>query len=90
MAAKRNPLPGMQLSGGNRPSLRTSDATLLRGGEGEMVPRHESDLTRTCCRKMDMSTIGWRKLRRSNGRKHTLLQVSVIVTDNPLNSFSGH
>lgn len=88
-AKKRNPLPSMQLSGGNRPSLLTSDATLLHGGEGEMVPRHESDLTRTCCRKMDMSTIGWRKLRRNNGRRHILLQVSVIVTDDPLNSFFG-
>lgn len=80
----------MQMRGANRPNLRASDAILLHGGEGEMVPRHESDLTQTCCQKMDMSTIGWRKLRRNNGRKRNLLQVSVIVTDNPLNSFSEH
>ncbi|OBT75964.1 hypothetical protein VF21_05768 [Pseudogymnoascus sp. 05NY08] len=60
MAAERNPLPGMQLSGGNRPSLRTrtSDATVLHGGVGEVLPRHESDLTLRR-RRMDMSTIDY-------------------------------
>ncbi|OBT88809.1 hypothetical protein VE02_03182 [Pseudogymnoascus sp. 03VT05] len=88
MAAKRNPLPGMQLSGGNRPSLRTrtSDATVLRGGVGEMVPRHESDLTLRR-RRMDLSTIGWRMLRRKGGRERNLLQVSDATTGNLLNNY---
>jgi hypothetical protein len=91
MAAKRNPLPGMQmqLSGGNRPSLGTSDATVLHGGVGEVMPRHESDLTLRR-RRMDMSTIGWRMLRRKDWRKRTLLQVGDTTTGNFLNSLSEY